>query len=200
MSSDDASVQMGELVARRADADARVEQLEVEQQAAARARIDARAALVEAERRGVSAAERGKAEKAVADAEAKPTIIGARVEGARAAARDLEGVIQKYVAEHLDELLDELAAQGERAASAIDAGAAAILDGYAARAEVERQTFELISMIRRSQTSDVERSTADELARQAKLLLDAGGERRPVVLVDPRQPRHGQVASARSAA
>jgi chromosome segregation ATPase len=184
-----------ELVRRRAGAGKRVEQLEAEQRAAAQARQQARAALVEAERTGARPAERAKAEKALVDAELKPGIIGAKIEGARAAVLDVDRERAAFAGEHLAELIAPLEEQGQLVKAKIDAACEAIVTGHAEREQIAGQMSALASMVGRVQPGDITRSKVEQLARQAADLLRADGEEPPRLRRDPRQPVHGEAAA-----
>ena len=114
----DTGTELAALVAKRDAANDRISSLEGQQREAVRAREDARAALIEYERRGDGPrAERARLEKALSEAEA--TVAerwSERVEGAKAALRDAQGRLQTFAFEHLDEILEGVHADGEFAA------------------------------------------------------------------------------------
>lgn len=195
MSKNCASVELSSLAARRDEAQRRVDELERELHAAGQAREDARAALVEAERRGIGAAERMKLEKALADAEARPTILLARVEGSRAAVRDAEVEMRKYVAENLSELVCELEADGDRAVSDLNDALESVVAAYHRREGIAARIMSLAAMVGPLRPGDVSRSKAEDVVRAASALLAGSGEVRPELLHDPREPRHAEAAA-----
>jgi hypothetical protein len=202
-----ASSALAALMKRRTDALAEADRIEEQQRAAVLAVQQASGEVEELERSAVtgaaqvSQAARTKAERKLADARTVAAEPWAeRASAHRLAAGDLLASAQRFAAEHLDKLLDERRAEGEDAVRIINAGAQMLLDGYAARAAVEARTFELVSMIRRAEPGDVQRSRSDALAQEAQRLLTNGGEVAPVVLVRPDEPRRGETAPARSAA
>jgi chromosome segregation ATPase len=181
-----------DLAGKRVAATRRVEELEAEQRAASQARAEARAALVEAERNGVRPAERAKLEKALAEAETKPHLLGARIEGARQAVRDAEVALAQHVRDNLSELVAPLETEGQAAAERINAGAEMIVAGLAEREAIAGKISALASMVGWMQPGDVSRTAAEDAARAASALLGAGGETPPELLRDPRQPVQGE--------
>jgi hypothetical protein len=180
--------ELARLERRNAEARQRVEQLERDQRAAGQARQEARAALVEAERRGAAPADRKKLEQTLADAEARASEPWPeRIEGARAAARDLTGERRQLVAHNLLSLAEAVEADGGSAASAINEHCAGLIAAYHRRQELEQRLFTLASTVRVTEPGDVSRSKADQLAKAAMALLQAGGETPPVL----RRDRYG---------
>jgi nitroreductase len=143
-------------------------------------------------------AERAKLEKALAEAETKPQILGARIEGARQAVRDAEIAQAQCVRDNLSELVLPLEEQGKLAAAKINDGAEMILAGLAEREAIAGQISALASMVGWMQPGDVSRTAAEEAARAANALLGAGGETPPELLRDPRQPVQGEPLVAAS--
>jgi hypothetical protein len=191
---------MSELVARRADAEARVEQLEAEQLAAAQARIEARAALVESERIGARTADRTKLERALGEAESRPNVLAARIEGARQAVRDAEVALARHVQGHLTELVERLEAEGEAAAKRLDAAAEQVVARFRERDEVAAQISQLASLVGRVRPGDVTFTRAEAVAHAASQFISRGGEQPPRLERQPNDPRHSETAPARSAA
>jgi vacuolar-type H+-ATPase subunit H len=199
---DTATAQLAALAERREHALAEASAIEAKGRAAHQAAVHASREFEQIERTRIAGTE--KVTSAAVRA-AEETLAAARAtasepwnERARAAkmgADDLLHQMQRFAAEHLDELLEGLREKGEAAARTVDAGAEMILDGYAARAAAEREVFALISMIRATKPGDVERTKAEQLAGEAQKLLREGGEVAPVVLHDPRKPRHAVVAA-----
>jgi chromosome segregation ATPase len=188
---------MAELAERRSEAQARIDQLEAEQRAAGEARETARAALIEAERRGGPAAERAKLEKALAAAEVRAAERWPeRIAGARAALRDVHEQLQHFSAEHLDELVAEKERDGEVAAARVTEHAEALLAAYHERERVAGEIATLVSTVARLHPGDLAFSRAEAAARACQDLVESGGEAPPQLQRDPRQPRHGALAEA----
>lgn len=199
---DSAAEGMARLVEQRERARARVDELEAAQREATAAAEQASVNLVELERRGVSpAGRRAKLEQTLAEAKARAAEPWAeRVEGARQRARDAHTEVQRFVAERLDELVENLEADGRIAAQALTDAAEAMLAAYAERERVAREIAETCPLTARVAPGDVSRSKAEPLARAAADLIQGGGEEPPRLLRDPRQPRHGLVPEQVSAA
>jgi chromosome segregation ATPase len=195
VSTDDASTQLATLVAQRDKANHRIEALADEQRAAGQARAEARAALVETERKGVPPTERRKLEDALTAAEARPSVLSARIEGARHGLRDADVEVARFVGENLRELVDGLEADARLVAEKINAAAEAIVAGLAEREAIASQISALASRVGRVHTGDVYRSAAEEVANAARKLLGQGGEVPPELRRDPREPRHAQAAA-----
>jgi len=104
--------------------------------------------------------------------------------------------VQRFAGSRMEELLHDLAENGQRAAEAVDAAAQALLDAYAQRMEVERRTFQMPSLVHRPSPGDVQRSRADQVTQAAEKLLQGGVETWPEVLHRPGQPRHPTVGAA----
>jgi DNA repair exonuclease SbcCD ATPase subunit len=186
-----ATEELARLAEKRSQAGTRIAELEQAWKTANQALADARLALVDLERRGGSSAERGKREKTLADCEAKAAEPWAeRLEGARQAAHDLDQQRRQLIVEHLDELVGALEADGQAAAERLNDHARGVLDAYAEVHRIAGQISALASQVGRMQPGDVSRTRADQLARQASAVLDAGGEEPPRLKRDPRAPRH----------
>lgn len=187
----DVRAELERLLTKQQRAQQRVEDVESEAREAHAVAQATQQALIEFERKGGRASEREQLEAALAEAKSTATEPWPeRVTGARHALDDAVKAVRAYEAEHLDMLLSDLADEGRRACDAIDGGARMVLDGYALRADVEQRTFALINTVRPARSGDVERTRAEQLAGEARKLLDNGGEASPRVLHDPRQPRH----------
>jgi hypothetical protein len=201
-----ASEGLADLRRRRQEALNAVDAIEAKKREAVLAVQAASVELEQLERRAVageqvSQAARQRAEKALVDArQAADQPWGERQRAARLGAGDLLAQASRFAASNLDELLADLGEEGLAATAAINEAAQSILDGFAARSDVERRTFELIAMLRRANPGDVERTRAEAVVREAHRLLEGGGEQAPVVLVDPREPRHAPVAGPAAAA
>ena len=69
---------------------------------------------------------------------------------------------------------------------------------YHERERIAREISGLASLAGRVRPGDVSRTRAEQLARAASDLLQAGGEEPPTLDRDPRQPRHGELVEAAS--
>jgi hypothetical protein len=86
-------------------------------------------------------------------------------------------------------------------AEKINAVAEAIVQAFAEREAIANHIAQLASQAGgRVRPGDVSRTGAEEVANAARRLLGQGGEVPPTLDRDPRQPRHGEAAPARSAA
>lgn len=187
----DSATELAALVAKRGEAQRRVDELEAEQRAAGVARAEARAQLVEAERRGVRASERAKLERMLDDAERRPSVLGARIEGARHARRDCDAEVARHVGEHLTELVAGREQAGEAAVADLNAAAEALVAAYERREAIAAEISQLASMVGAVQPGDVSRSRSEAIARAAADLLRTGGETAPTLDRDPREPKYG---------
>jgi hypothetical protein len=188
------AVELAALRERHRELELRVREIDGQQRAAQEAVTQAREALVQPEEAALS----GEKVSAQRRAEVERTLTQAQLEAAapwserRTAAQravaDANRAIVFYVGENLTTLLDELREDGEAAAAAVDAAAAAVVDAVQSRAAVEQATFKLLSTIRTTRPGDVQRSRSEGLAKEAGRLLDSGGERAPVVLGQTREP------------
>ena len=192
-----ATEELARLVERCAGASGRIDDLERTWRSANEALAAARAALIEVERRGGSAAERGKLEKALADAEATAAQPWReRIEGARQAAHDLDVDRRQFIAENLDELVEAQQADGQAAVERLNRHAEGLIAEHAEGQRIAGQISALASTVGRLNPGDVSRSRADEVVRAASALMLEGGEAPPVLLHDPRQPRHPHLAES----
>ena len=168
----------------------RVSDLEREWREAVEATATASAALAEVERHGGSATTRHKAEEALAAAKQRAGEPWAeRVEGAKAAARDLDKRYRAYVSEHLGELVEALEQDGKLAAEAVNRAAGDLVTAHAEWGAVAAQIGTLVSQVSRVSPGDVSypQPQADEAARGAIALVAAGGEYGPRLARD-REP------------
>jgi hypothetical protein len=187
---------LADLLRRRQEALASADGIEQAHREATAAVARCSRELEELERRAVASKEpvskavRQRAEQALDDAKreaAQP--FSERARAARFGADDLRGEAGRFAVQHLDELLAGLHERGEAAAGMVDGGARMVLDGVAQRAQVEQETFALITLIRPARPNDVQRGRSEQLAAEATRLLDGGGERPPDVVVRPDEPR-----------
>lgn len=191
---------MTRLVEQRERARARVDEIEAEQREATAAAQQASSELVELERKGGRGAQRSKLEAELAEAKARAAEPWAeRIEGTRQRARDAHTEVQRFAAEHLDELVADLEVEGAAAAARLTDAAEAMLAAHTERERIAREIAERCSLVTRVHPDDVSRSKAEALVRAAADLLQAGGEEPPRLLRDPRRPRHGLVPEQVSA-
>jgi chromosome segregation ATPase len=180
-----ASEALAQLTERRNEAQARVDRLEAEQRAATVEREEARAALIEAERTGVSAAEQKKLEQALTAAEARASERWPeRIEGARRAVRDAEAEIRVYAGANLTALIEEVEADGRAVVERINTLAAELVAAFHARSAVEARLFDTLALTgRQNSAGDVNRGTGDAIASALAAFLRDGGEVAPKVRV-----------------
>jgi chromosome segregation ATPase len=193
-----AATELAALAAARAELDERADALDREQRQASENVARLSAALADLERRAaageqvISDEARTKAERELTQARiAAGAPWAERRDGVRAAIRDADHATRTFVAEHLDELLAELADEADAAASAVDRACHALITAYRERQAVESRVTELCALVRPPRPGDIVRTRSEALAREAERLLAQGGEAAPVPAVDPRQPRHG---------
>jgi chromosome segregation ATPase len=190
-----ATEKLTELRQRVAEAQAKVDQLEAEQRAASEAREAARAALIDAERRGVRPAERTKLESALTTAEARTEERWPeRIAGARARISDCELALQGFVAENLRALVEEVEARGDQAAADEVAAAGQLLAAYNRREACVGEIGALVAAAGgRVHPADVgPPSRADAAAAECRRLVE-NGEPAPRLRHYPGEPRHGAV-------
>jgi chromosome segregation ATPase len=177
-----ATEQMARLVEQRERANARIDEVQQQARDATSELGRTREALITAEREGAGAAARRKLEQELTTAKARSAEPWAeRVEGARRAARDAQQVVQRFVGEHLDELVEARQVEGQAAAERINTACAEMLAGYAEWARVSQGMSQLLSLVGPVRPGDVSFSRCEALAREARRLLDQGGEQAPVL-------------------
>jgi hypothetical protein len=103
--------------------------------------------------------------------------VGRRVEGAKAAARDVDRCYRAYVTEHLGELVDGHEADGRVAADRFNAVAADLLAAYAEDEQIAARIGRTIVVVARPGPLDVSRPRAEEAVRAVAALVAAGGEK-----------------------
>jgi chromosome segregation ATPase len=182
---DPASQGLAKLTAHRDEARRRVDQLEADQRAAVEEREKARGALIEAERTGVSAAERKKLEDELVAAEAHAAERWPeRIEGARRAVRDADAEIQVYARANLPALIEEVEAEGRAVVERINGLAAELVAACQERSAVEARLFSTLSLTgRTNRPGDVNRGRSDAIASALAAFLRDGGEVAPQVRV-----------------
>jgi chromosome segregation ATPase len=189
----DTTAAMNKLVEARERANDRVRELEAEQRLASQTLVAARETLVQFERRGGGRpAERRQLEEALAKAKkAAEEPWSERLEGARRAARDAQHEVQRFVAEHLAELVEAREVDGQAAAERINTAAAEMLAGYQEWSQVATEINGLLALVGPVRPGDVSFTRCEALAREASTLLREGGEQAPVVRHRPGEPRYG---------
>jgi hypothetical protein len=189
---------LDELLERRRRADAHIEEVQDAQREAVAAAQVASETLTELERRALSgekvaAAERRRAEEALVTARAEADAPWAeRLAAAEAHRRDVDREYQQLVAENLSELVGEREEAGRRAAQRMNEAAATILNVYAEREGIASQITTLAAATGRVRPGAVTRTRAEQLAQAAQALLGGGGEAEPKLMIDLREPVHGQ--------
>ncbi len=188
---------MARLVAERDRARDRVDELEREARFSGERAAAASAALTEFERRGGRAAERTKLEAELAEARAKAAEPWAeRIAGARTRIGDHQAELQRFVGEHLQELVADREAEGEAGAARLTEAAERVLTAHREREQIAGEIAQLCSMVGRVHSTDITHSRGEALARAAGDLVDGGGEVAPKLVRDPRTPVHGSIDPA----
>jgi hypothetical protein len=181
------------MIARRTELAENGEQLERENMFVSRARVDAEAALVEAERRrhrgDATAADVAKAEKALRDLKMKAAQPWReKFAGIRAAVRDLDHEIAADVGQHYEELSAELGEDAQRAVAAMNDALAAVERAYVEREAVSGRVCALAGVIRRPRPNEIKPSRCDAAARECQRVLEQGGEVAPLPPEPVREP------------
>lgn len=191
---------MAQLVEKRRQAEARVDQIEAEARTSRQRFAEAREALIQAEASGVPEAKRRTLERELAEAEARAgEPWGERVEGARRAVRQRQAEVQQFVSENLSQLVAALEADGQAIAAKLNEHAEGLVTAYAERERIAGEISQLVSSAEvHVKFGDISFSRADELARAASTLIETGGES-PPKWRDPREPRHAQLAETSAA-
>ena len=186
MSADAPAAQgLAERIATRERAQDRVHELDAELRSATEARELARAALIQAEREGVAPAQRAKLEKALTEAEARAAERWPeRIEGARQAVRDADREVRAFASEHLVELVADLERDGQIAADAVNEAAQAFVQAVERRLAAEAALTSTVSLARRLDPRDYNRSRSDEARAAVMRLLQQGGEVGPVMRIE----------------
>jgi hypothetical protein len=196
----EAAQALNELVAARRRLDDRLDEVGEQQRRASEEVVRASEALSELERRGaggeaISAEQRRKAEAALNKARIEAgEPWGERITGLRAAGRDADAAVARFVGEHLNELLAEIGEDAEAAAADVDRACHRLVEAYGRRMEVDRQITVLAGQVRPVRPGDVRPTRAEEAVAAAAKLLQQGGEQAPTLVTDPREPRHAAPA------
>jgi hypothetical protein len=176
----DTTAQLEELHHRRSNAAARINEIERNWRQANEQVAFASQALAELERQGASAPRRHKAEETLAAAKLKQAEPWQeRLDGARAAARDVDRQLREFTAENLAELVETLEQEGQAVADRINAAAAELVSAHADWEAIAGRIGATISMVSHPGPYDVSRSTAEQTVRAAVALINDGGEQAP---------------------
>jgi hypothetical protein len=185
------TAELARLRAARADVEARLDQLDRDARDATAGLAAARDAVAQLERRAangetVTDEERRQAEADLETAAARQREPWPeRADGVRAAVRDADQAIQRYVAEHFDALLGVVHEQADQAAADVDTCARRLAEAIAERARVEQTVIAFASTVRTTQPGELQRSRTDQLSRELERLAMLGGELPPRLRVDP---------------
>jgi hypothetical protein len=175
---DDPNAALAKLHEARGRAAARVDGLETDWRAAVAAAQAASAALAQAERTDISAAQRNRLEEELAAAIARQAEPWEeRVAGARAALRDADSAVREHITRHLPALVADEEAAGQEIAQKINELVAALVAAFSEREQVEAMLGQLlVRAAGRVSPGDVTYSRAADVAVACRALLDSGGE------------------------
>jgi hypothetical protein len=183
-----AAAELAGLVNARGELEARLDQLDREQQHAGEQVTRLSAELVALERRSlegesVTPTKRDKAEAELAKARAvAASPWGERRQAISEAIGGHHNRLQNYAGEHFAELVEEVEEDGEQAAQAVDAAAASLVAAYVERDRASQRLDALIALVRgASRFGDVALSRSQPVKREAEKLLAEGGEVAPRV-------------------
>jgi chromosome segregation ATPase len=184
----EAALELARLIDSRAELEAKLDTLDGEQQHAGEQVARLSAELVALERRGlegeeVTPAASRKAEDALAKAKvANAAPWGERRQALREAIAGHSGRVQRFVAEHFGELVEEVEAAGKEAADDVDAAAEALVTAWRKRDTASQRLDALLATVRgASRFGDVTLSRSEPVTREAEKLLAGGGEVAPTV-------------------
>jgi chromosome segregation ATPase len=110
-----------------------------------------------------------------------------RIEGARAATRDIDRRVREHTAANLDELVTAIEAKGLAAAARLNAAAADLLAAAAAWESAAAELGSTLARVSRPGPLDVSRPQAEQATRAVAALIAAGGEEGPMLARD-REP------------
>ena len=190
--------ELAELLDRRGELAARVDDLERQQRAANEDAAKAAAAVANAERAALAGedvpADSKKLDGALAKARSRANEPWSeRRAGAQRALADHDGAIQRFTVQRYADLQDGLREQGEAATRAVDHAAGQLVEAHGEWQDVLSRMTALASSVRPTRPGDWTHSRSERAAAEADRLLTGGGERVPSVR-DPRAPRHHQPA------
>jgi hypothetical protein len=184
----EAAVELTRLLGARDELEAKLDARDREQRAAAKTLAQRSGELTALEKRAlegeqVSAAQRGKAEDALAKAKvAAAAPWGERRSAIQQAIDGHRGRVQAFTADHFGELVEEIEQDGAAAARAVDAAAETLVAAYLERAAASQRLDTLIASVNgASRFGDVALSRADAIFREASRMLQEGGEAAPIV-------------------
>ena len=191
----DTNAELTKLQQQQTRTNTRISNLEAEQRRAGQTLAVAREAVAQFHRRGGGrTAEQNQLEQALAEAKAAVDEPWAeRIDGARRAARDARAATQRFIGEHLTELVQPVEADAEIAVAEMTAACQALIAAYTRREAAVQQISALASQVGQIQPGDVGPSSrAETLIREANRLL-LNGESTPHLRHDPRLPRDGSI-------
>jgi hypothetical protein len=174
--------QLEQLHAHRATAAARITTIERTWQEANERVANASAALAQAEREGATTARLRKAEDTLGTAKAKAAEPWTeRLDGARAAARDADRQLREFTAANLGELVAMLEKEGQQTADRINAAASELIAAWSEWEAIATRIGATITLVTPPGPYDVSRSTAEQTARAAMVLINDGGANGPTL-------------------
>lgn len=182
------------LAQKRAKAAARITEIQRDARAAGEARTNARAKLIELERRdNVKPAERAAAERALHDAElAASQPWQQRIQGAEARVRDVDQELRAFIGEHLPELVSSIEERGAAAAERLNAALAEVVAANQEWAAAAAELGATLAAVGSVKPGDVSYSRTEAVTRACAEALAAGGELGPKLRRDSRVPRLGE--------
>lgn len=160
----------------------------------------ARAAVVDAERRLVLGDDR-----AAADLDAARLVLDAaehdarpaspeQLAGARAAAREAVADVARFVADRFDDLTPTFDDEARRLADDMTATMNQLVDLFLQREQLAQRYANLAGHVTLPEPGLVARTRCETVIRAAQAVLAAGGEAAPLLTRDPRVPRAGRAA------
>jgi chromosome segregation ATPase len=195
MSERSVSEELAQLTEARARAETRLRELDTEQRAAGAALAAAQEAVSEFHRRGSGRkVEQQRLEQKLAEARAAvDQPWSERRAGLQRGLRDAQQEIQRFVGEHLPELVEERQLAGRASAERINAATAELLAGYSEWSRTANEISGLLALTRQVRPGDVSFTRCEALAREASRLLQEGGEREPVLRRRPGEPQRTEL-------
>jgi hypothetical protein len=182
----EAALELARLIDSRAELESKLDALDREQYAAGEEVARLSDELTALERRSlegesVTPAQRSKAEGELAKARAvAASPWGERRQAINEAIQGHQARVQRFVAEHFAELVEEVEQDGEQAAQAVDDAAAKLVAAARERDIASHRLDALIATVNgRSNFGDVTLSRSEPVTREAEKLLASGGEVAP---------------------
>jgi hypothetical protein len=163
---------------------ARIGDVDAQARRAAAELAESREALIQLEAGAPTVQERAAAEKRLARAEQTAgERWPERHAGAERGALDARHALQRFAAEHLDELVNEVEEAGAAAAEQVNHAAGLFLRSLERRDQIERDLISIVALTRMMKPGDTNRSNADDARRAVQTLLQNGGEVGPELVV-----------------